>query len=121
MIGLALKARPDSGVTYDGPHDVFLDDAGNLAMVSGAEAVGQHARQRVRTYQGEWYLDTEAGVPWLDQVLGAQPDTVLAEALLKSEILETPGVIDIDAISTRFDRATRGIIVDTLQLTTEFD
>lgn len=120
-VGLALQARDDSGVAYDGPHDIYLNADGNLALVYGAEAVGQHARQRVRTYQGEWFLNTDAGMPWLEQVLGGKPDTVLAEAILKAEILDTDGVETIEAISTRFDRTIRGIAVDTLEITTSYD
>lgn len=120
-VGLALRARADSGVAYDGPHDLYLDASGNLAMVYGAEAVGQHARQRVRTYRGEWFLDTEAGMPWLDQLLGGRPDTVLADAILKAEILDTDGVETIEAISSRFNRTLRGIAVETLEITTSYD
>jgi hypothetical protein len=119
-IGFALKPI-EGGVSVDGPHDLYLDETGNLAMVYGAEAVGQHARQRARTHQGEWFLDTGAGVPWLEQVLGKQADLTLAEALIKAAVLDTDGVESIDGISIRFDRATRGVLIDTLDITTEYE
>ncbi len=120
-IGLALAPVSGSGVDVDGPHDLYLDATGNLAMVTGTEAVGQHARQRIRTHKGEWFLDTSAGVPWLEDVLGKQPDLTLAEALLKATVLDTDGVETIDGISIRFDRATRGVLVDTLDITTIYE
>lgn len=109
------------GVTVDGPQDLHLDEDGNLAFAFGADAVGQHARQRTKFHQGEWFLDTEAGVPWLNDVLGKQPDTTLAEALLKAELLDTDGVTAIDALSVRFDRQLRSIQFDRVDVSTIYD
>ena len=80
-------------------NDLFLRSDGGLAMVTGAEAAGQHIRQRLRFFRGEWFLDTTAGMPWLDQVLGSAYDPTLAEALTKAEILDTDGVTEITATS----------------------
>ena len=90
-------------------NDLFLAPDGNLATVADALAVGQHVRQRLKTFEGEWFLDTSAGVPWLDEVLGRQPDTVIAEALIKAEILETVGITGISSFSIRFNQERREI------------
>lgn len=63
-IGLALR-RDGSA-----PADLYLADDGNLAVVRDAEAIGQHARQRLMAYEGEWFLDKDAGVPWFRDLLG---------------------------------------------------
>lgn len=112
MIGLYLD--PET-------HDLATTSRGNLRTVESAEAVSQHVKQRLLTHEGEWYLDTSAGVPWLDRILGRQYDPELAEAVVKNEAVETDGVTEIEALAVRFDKTTRGVIVDGFHVQTEFD
>ncbi len=114
-IGLALKR-----IGTD-PADVYLDADGNLAMVHNTEAIGQHVRQRLMTFEGEWFLDKFAGVTWLTNVLGNQYDPVMAESVLKAEVLDTDGVTEINAFSTRFDRVSRGLSSFDIEVLTEYD
>ena len=110
------------GVAIDqATNDLFLTAAGNLATVTDAEAVGQHARQRLSTFSREWFLDTTAGVPWLDQILGKAYDPALAESVVKAEILNTDGVTEITSFSVSFDKATRGLIIRSVEVGTVFD
>lgn len=104
-----------------GPADLFLDDTNNLAMATKAEAVGQHGRQRLKAYEGEWFLDLEAGVPWLDEVLGKRFDPVAAEAVMKDCLLDTEGVTEVTGFSTRFDRSTRELTSSNISVMTEYD
>lgn len=112
MIGLAIDKTTN---------DLALDGAGNMMTVTDAHAVGQHVRQRLKTHQGEWFLDTQAGVPWLDQVLGRQYDPALAEAVIKAEISETAGVTGISGFSVQFDGRTREISAFDMTVETIFD
>ena len=102
-------------------NDLLLAADGNLKMVTEAEALGQHVRQRLSTFSGEWFLDTTAGVPWLDDILGKSYDPALAESVVKSEILNTDGVTEIKSFSVGFDRNTRGLIIKSVEVGTIFD
>lgn len=102
-------------------NDLRLTADGNLALVQDAEAVGQHARQRLNTHEGEWFLDTTAGVPWLNNILGSGYDPALAEGVVKAEILDTDGVEEITSFSVRFDRSTRGLVIHGVNVRTEYD
>lgn len=114
-VGLALKRIAGE------PADLYLEEDGNLAIVRNAEAVGQHVRQRLLTHAGEWFLDTRAGVPWLRDILGGQFNAVLAEAVIKAEVLDTDGVVDISSFSVRFDRNSRGLSAFGIEVGTEYD
>ena len=105
------------------PHnDIGLDADGNLAMVFDAEAVGQHARQRLSFYKGEYPLDTNVGVDWFGEVFGRVASRVgYVEALVKKIVMETPGVTGISEILTEFDRANRGAMVRKCVVETEYD
>jgi hypothetical protein len=101
-------SRNHVGLAIDpATNDLYLEADGNLAMVEDAEAVGQHVRQRLKTFAGEWFIDKNAGVKWLTEVLGRRYDPALAEALIKAEILRTDGVTEITSFSVRFDRVER--------------
>lgn len=114
-VGLALKR------TGDDPADLFLDARGNLAIVQDNEAIGQHVRQRIMSFEGEWFLDKEVGMPWVRNILGGQYDPVLAESVLKTEILGTDGVTEITSFSVRFDNSTRGLEASNVEVLTVYD
>lgn len=76
-----------------------------LTFVDGAVQVAQSLASRLRTFQGEWFLDLRFGTPLLQQVLVKNP--VNAEAALKSVINSTEGVISLLSFSLDIDRATR--------------
>jgi hypothetical protein len=115
-IGLAL-APPNS----DAPHDLYLDATGNLAMVRDAEAAGQHVRQRLMTFEGEWFLDTTAGVMWLQEIMGRAENLSLAEGVIKAEILDTEGVTGITDFSIRYFRGNRQLDVPHATVSTEYE
>ncbi|MBN9074286.1 MAG: hypothetical protein J0H34_22340 [Rhizobiales bacterium] len=102
-------------------NDLYLAPDGNLAVVHDAEAIGQHVRQRLMTFEGEWFLDILAGVPWLDQLLGRAYDSALAEAVVKAEILDTDGVEEITSFSVRFLRDQRNLDIFGIEVMTEYD
>jgi hypothetical protein len=113
--GLALR-RDGSA-----PADLYLDEFGSLAVVKNAEAVGQHVRVRLMTYEGEWFLDNQVGVPWIRDIVGHQYDPIMAESVLKAEILDTDGVTDISSFSVRFDNSTRGLSAFNIDIVTEYE
>ena len=110
--GLALDAAS---------HDLVLDAAGALALVRDAEAVGQHAKQRLMFYRGEWFLDTSAGLPWVQSILVRPFDAAVAASYVKSETLGTEGADSILAYDATVDAATRGYLIKRLRVQTEFD
>lgn len=102
-------------------NDLFLSADGNLATVTSGEAVGQHARQRLQTFTGEWFLDTTCGVPWLDQILGRAYDPALAESVVKADLLSTDGVTEVKDFAVAFDKETRGLRIRSINVGTIFD
>lgn len=102
-------------------NDLFLRADGNLAIVTRAEAVGQHARQRLKTFEGEWFLDNEAGVAWFSELLGERYNPALAEAVIKAEILNTHGIVSIESFSVAFAQTTRDLRIREIEAMTEYD
>lgn len=102
FLGLALDART---------HDLFLAPDGNLAMAEDNEAIAQHVKQRLLFYRGEWFLDTEAGVPWFQEIFVRPHNDGIIEALIKREILDTDGIAELTEFKMQVDGRKRSITV----------
>lgn len=102
-------------------NDLQIAADGNLVLVKDAHAVGQHARQRLQTFEGEWFLDGTVGVPWLTQILGKGYDPALSEAVVKATLLATDGVTDITSFAVSFHQPTRGLNIRGVEVKTDYD
>ena len=96
----------------DANHDMtFGRGLANFAV--NAEACAQNVRTRLLMLQGEWFLDTSAGVPYLPndyvtKALTDKPaDPAYADAVIQTIVLDTDGVDAITAYSSTFTRSTR--------------
>ena len=57
LIGFAM--------TKDGTQDMFIDDAGNLGIVSGADCMSDNLETSCKLWAREYAYDTTIGVPYL--------------------------------------------------------
>lgn len=85
---------------------------GDLVVLSDADAAQQFLRQRLRMFFGEWFLDTGKGVPYFQEILKKQPNAVAVDSILKTTILETPGVIELLRFNFDYDAPTRSLTLD---------
>jgi hypothetical protein len=70
---------------------------GDLVLTSDAQSIGtnpilQDILQKIKFFQGEWFLDNSLGVPWFQQILVKNPDLAKIEAIFIDLILSVPGV-----------------------------
>lgn len=93
-------------------HDLAIDTAGNLSIVSGVDAIGQHLRMRLWLFRGELNYDTSAGLPYYESILTKPASLTLIESIYRDEVLATPGVLAIDNLELTLNRSTRELDVD---------
>lgn len=79
---------------------------GRPVLVSGAAAVAQRLRVRLKLQQGEWLLDRNVGFPWLRVFEGKGTERLL-EVLLRRAITTCPGVRSLDRFALTVDPRTR--------------
>lgn len=84
----------------------------DLKLVDKAEQVRQQLLIKLKLWQGEWFLDTEFGTPYLQKILGKQLTLSGALAALRKSILEVEGVRQILSFSYKFITATRKLEVE---------
>jgi hypothetical protein len=111
----------------DANHDMTFGGGKNNYAATG-EATGQRLRTRLLLILGEWFLDTTAGVPWLQPpdsdtrpIMGGPRDLQYSEGVLKAAILGTDGVATLDSFSMTFDGTTRKLSVSASGTTADGD
>lgn len=92
-------------------HDLVIAPPGDLQLVDGAARVAQQIKVTLLLFLGEWFLDTDFGVPYLEQVLVKNPNFAGVNALLRARILDVPGVTRIVSLAMDMDRQARTLSV----------
>jgi hypothetical protein len=97
--------------------DLYLDDAGNIAIVTGLEAVLQNCAHAVKAQLGEMILQTDQGMPDFQVIWNGNPNVSQFEASLREIILAQPNVISISELTTVINN---NILSYTITIVTDF-
>ena len=95
--------------------DVLLDDSLDLPHFpvhgSGTDVTLQRIGIRLRTWHGEWFLDSRVGLLRLDWLQTKPPPVELISAAVQAELEDTPGVARVYDVEATFDLQARTISV----------
>ncbi len=72
-----------------------------------AQACAQNVETKLRTFMGEWFMDTTYGTPWFQDIFVKPLNQPLAEADIKAVIYSVTGVNEITSFSFDLDSANR--------------
>lgn len=100
-----------------GDGDLVIEN-GDVVIVDGLEAIGQHVSIRLRSFKGEWFLDQSFGVPYLQEVLGKGTPVTRLRAIFQGIILGTDGIASVDSMDLDYAGEARTLTV-TFQATTD--
>jgi len=90
----------------DETHDMTFG-RGMSDMATTDEAVAQNVTCRLLSFRGNWFLDTQHGLPYFQTILG-KPVKVSDVAIeIKSAILQTPDVASIETFDIILDPTDR--------------
>lgn len=81
------------GINND--NDIYLNDSGNIALLSGIEAVADACRTISRAQLGEMVLTASQGIPNFQTVWIGVPNLRLWQSYLKNAIINVDGVQEI--------------------------
>lgn len=104
----------------DEPRDLLVDANndlvvvnGDLVLARGVDAVAQECRIAVQIFAEEWFLDLDAGIRYLQDILArsAAGIALVAKREYRDELLKVDGVLEILRLDAVFDAATRTLTV----------
>ncbi len=93
--------------------------SGELTMLDGTDAIAQHLSIRLKMFKGEWFLNTDEGMPYYENILVKNPKIAVVVSLFKKAIQSTPGVAELLSIEPDYDPDTRTLSLDFAARTTE--
>jgi hypothetical protein len=102
------------------PRDLLLDrqndlvfENGDFKWSSGIPGVMQECRIKMQMFEGEWFLNLEAGIPYWTEILGQRPDIAItaAAAAFNDALLSTEDVKDVTKMSVIQEPGTRRLLV----------
>jgi len=96
-------------IQLNNSHDIEIVN-NDLAVVSGLNATVQSIRQRFWLFQGEWFLDETAGVPYLQQIFVKGVRLAVVRNILLRVLASTVGVESIRRFTVT-PEANRGVFV----------
>lgn len=80
---------------------------GDLVMIADAQATRQRLEQKLRLWRGEWFLNINAGFPWLQDVLAQQPRPEVLRSLVSDLVTRDPGVKAMPRLELSFEGVDR--------------
>ena len=87
------------GVNAD--NDIFLNELGNLVMVSDVIATMQAAQQAAQAQRGEMQYHLNRGVPTKELVWSGAPSAAQLRAAIRTELMLTTDVTGVPALNVQ--------------------
>ena len=90
-----------------GENGDILIEQNKFSIVTKVDEVKQNLRQNLKTFLGEWFLNTGLGVPYFEDIFIKNPNAISIEAAFKNAILGTIGVRELIQFDLNLDSSRR--------------
>ena len=94
-------------IDYDLRNDDVRVTGGDVVMVDEPQATRQRLEQKFRLWRGEWFLNINAGFPWLEDVLGQRPRPEVLRSLVYDLVVNDPGLRSLTNLTLAFEGVDR--------------
>lgn len=79
----------------------------DLKLIGESDQIAQNVKQTLLMFKGEWYLDTDAGIPWVQEILGKRNYEETVRSIIVNAITNVNGVEEVTSFEQSFDSTTR--------------
>ena len=95
-------------------NDLVFDGVDLFLTSTTDETLGQRIKVKLQTFLGEYVYNINAGIPWFQQILGKNGSKSNADSIIRTKVLQTPGVAGIESFRSNLDAATRRYTIQEL-------
>lgn len=89
-------------------HDIVFVNGQTTVTKTQSEIVAQRLKITLYTFLGEWFLDTDVGVPYFQQVFGKVRSKAAIDTVFQNIIAADPGVVEIREFTSSMSAGDRG-------------
>lgn len=90
-----------------GVHDLVFVNGECPTTGDLIDRVIQRLYIRLRTFMGEWFLNVQYGVPWLEEILGQRAPKSRVDMIIQNQILSEDGVQQITEFESTMNNQHR--------------
>lgn len=103
-------------IATDENNDIYLDEFGNLAVLTGIEAVAQVCRNKILTAYGELVYDTTAGIPYFETIFNDPPNIELFQNAVVEDLETMEDVVAVKSFeySVNTDVLSYAAVIQTI-------
>jgi hypothetical protein len=83
--------------------DLIYDNSGVTVTIDQADSVAQKLSIKLRTFKTEWFINTDTGIPYYQEIFGKVRNKQTIDAIFQKAILEEPDVLEIVEFSSSID------------------
>lgn len=76
----------------------------------------QRLEQTLDLWRGDWFLNRDAGLPWLQDVLGRRPRPRVLGEIVRNVLMRDPDVENVEAIEADYTPSRGGFLRFTVNL-----
>lgn len=99
------------GIPYDlklgSDNDLIMDDGDLVLTTTRTEIAAQTLGITLKTYRGEWFLNTTFGVPYLQEIIGVARKKDIVDRIFLAEIAKNIYIDTINSYKSYYDRDQR--------------
>ncbi len=92
-------------------NDISIEN-NDLVLIQGSEETAQNLSVNLRTFLGEWFLNTSLGIPWFQEILVKGTSIQQIESIILNAILSTNGVLNVSRFNIELDNNERQLSID---------
>lgn len=88
-------------------NDLIFSDQDLIFTTKKDEELGQRLKIRLNTFETEWFINQDYGVPYSQEIIGKARNKRDVDTIFLNELRDEEGVNSIDSFSSTWDRLTR--------------
>lgn len=89
--------------------ELLINNGDFTLCKSDIDAIQQNIIIRLKTLSGEWFLDKNEGLPYIQSILGKKNGQKFLPSLLANEIKKIPEIKDLSQFSFEEDSSLRSL------------
>lgn len=90
--------------------DLELDKLNNIKLIDGKEEIDQRTRLTLSTNQGEWFLNLNFGIPWIELLGQKNTQQEIKYEIIKA-LSQDEDIKSVDWVDFDYDGGERDLII----------